>query len=144
MILIWVCETRKRAFGHLGKLSSRISLDGTLRADCADDLKRHFNQISECPFSRVARQYYNASLMCSSPPFFNPFPNDKFRLFHTERVCKRRFQIGLKWQKVLQTGRKHCGKKRNCSLRAISPFPTVFSKDLYCRPVKTMACLGKG
>ena len=29
-------------------------------------------------------------------------------------------------------GGKHCGKRRNCSLRAISPFPTVFSKDLYC------------
>ena len=28
--------------------------------------------------------------------------------------------------------REHCGKRRNCSLRAISPFPTVFSKDLYC------------
>ena len=25
-----------------------------------------------------------------------------------------------------------------------SPFPTVFSKDLYCRHVKTRACLGKG
>ena len=23
--------------------------------------------------------------------------------------------------------RKHCGKRRNCSLRAISPFPAVFS-----------------
>ena len=29
---------------------------------------------------------------------------------------------------------------RNCSLRAISPFPTEFSKDLYCRQVKTRAC----
>ena len=28
---------------------------------------------------------------------------------------------------------KHCGKRRNCSLRAISPFPTVLSKDLYSR-----------
>ena len=27
---------------------------------------------------------------------------------------------------------------------AISPFPAVFSKDLYCRHVKTRACLGKG
>ena len=26
--------------------------------------------------------------------------------------------------------RKHCGKRRNCSLPAISPFPTVFTKDL--------------
>ena len=39
--------------------------------------------------------------------------------------------------------RKHYGKRRNCSLRAISPFPTVFSKDLYCRHIKTRACLGK-
>ena len=30
---------------------------------------------------------------------------------------------------VLQKGRKQCGKRRNCSLRAIFPFPTVFSKD---------------
>ena len=29
-------------------------------------------------------------------------------------------------------------------LRAISPFPAVFSKDLYCRHVKTRACSGKG
>ena len=36
------------------------------------------------------------------------------------------------------------GKGKNCSLRAISPFPTVFSKDLYCGHLKTMACLGKG
>ena len=25
-------------------------------------------------------------------------------------------------------GRKHCGKRRNCSLRAISPFPSVFKR----------------
>ena len=41
-----------------------------------------------------------------------------------------------KW--VEKTG----GKKRNCSLRAISPFPTVVSKDIYSRHVKTWACLG--
>ena len=40
--------------------------------------------------------------------------------------------------------RKHRGKRRNCSLRAISPFLTVFSKDLYWRHLKTRACLGKG
>ena len=49
-----------------------------------------------------------------------------------------------KRQKVLQAGRKHCGKRRNCSLRAIAPFPTVFSKDFYSRHVQTGACLGKG
>ena len=46
--------------------------------------------------------------------------------------------------KVFRKDRKHCGKRRNCSLQAMSPFPTVFSTDLYCRHVKTRACLGKG
>ena len=67
-----------------------------------------------------------------------------FRFFETGRVCRRQFWIQWKWQKVLWKGRTHCEKMWNCSLRAISPFPTVFSKDLYCRNVKTRACLGKG
>ena len=37
----------------------------------------------------------------------------------------------------LQTDRKRCGKRRNCSLLAIFHFPAVFSKDLHCRHVKT-------
>ena len=37
--------------------------------------------------------------------------------------------------------RKHCGKRRNCLLQAISPFATVFSKDLYCRHVKSSTVL---
>ena len=49
--------------------------------------------------------------------------------------------------KFEENGRKfskrveNTGKKRNCLLQAISPFPTVFSKDLFCRQVKTRACL---
>ena len=46
-------------------------------------------------------------------------------------------------ERYLKMGRKRCGKRRNCSLRAISPFPTVFSKEFYCRHVKTRACVGK-
>ena len=41
-------------------------------------------------------------------------------------------------------GRKHCGKRRNCWLRAIPPFPTAFSEDLYCTLMKIRVCLGKG
>ena len=37
------------------------------------------------------------------------------RLFQTERLCRRQFQIWRIWQKAIQTGRKHCGKRRNCS-----------------------------
>ena len=75
---------------------------------------------------------------------FNPFPNDNFRLFQSNRVSKWHCWIWWRWQKVLKMGKKHRGKRRNCSLWAISPFPTVLSKDLYCRHVKTRACLGKG
>ena len=35
-----------------------------------------------------------------------------FRLFQTERVCRRQVQIWQKWQKVIQTGRKHWEKEK--------------------------------
>ena len=34
-------------------------------------------------------------------------------------------------------GIKHCGKRRYCSLLEIPPFPTMFSKDLCSRHIKT-------
>ena len=76
----------------------------------------------------------------------NPFPNEKILDSSKLKVfADDNFKFDENGQRVLQMGRKHCGKRRNCSLRAISPFPTVFSKkDLYCRHVKTSACLGKG
>ena len=60
-----------------------------------------------------------------------------FGLFQSERVCRRQFQFWWKWQKNPQKGRKHCGKRRNCSLGAISPFPTLFSKELFCYSADT-------
>ena len=56
------------------------------------------------------------------------YQTTNFRLFQTERVCRRQFQICRKWKKAIQTGGKHCGKRRNSSLRAISLFPSVFKK----------------
>ena len=41
------------------------------------------------------------------------------------------------WDTIICLSRKHCGKRRNCSLRAISPFPIMFSKAVCCRRVKT-------
>ena len=60
----------------------------------------------------------------------NLFHMTNFRLLQTERDCKWQFRVWWKWWKVFQKGTKHCGKRRNCLLWAISPFPTVFSKDL--------------
>ena len=73
------------------------------------------------------------------------YQKTNFWRFQTERVCRRQFQIWRKWKKVIQTGRKHYGKRRNFSLRAISPFPTVFSKGLFHRGVKKRRhCVGIG
>ena len=72
------------------------------------------------------------------------YQTTNFRLFQTERVCRRQFQIWRKWRKVIQTGRKHCGKRRNCSLRAISPFPTVFSKRLVSKRRQKVSLCGNG
>ena len=59
------------------------------------------------------------------------FANDNFTFDENSRQFSR-------------TGKKHCGKRRNCSFRAISPFHTVFSKDLYCKHVNSRARLRKG
>ena len=72
------------------------------------------------------------------------YQTTKFRLFQTERVCRRHFQFWRKWQRAIQTGRKHYWKRRNCSLRAISPFPTVFAKGLFPRSIKRCHCVGMG
>ena len=67
----------------------------------------------------------------------------KYGLFQSERVPRRQFQIWWKWQKVLQTGRKHCGKRINCSLQAIYPFPSVFER-LVLQTRKNQGLFGKG
>ena len=74
----------------------------------------------------------------------NYYHTTNFKLFQTERVWRWQFWIWWKWQKVIQMGRKHCGKRRNCSLPAISPLPTVFSKGLFPRGVKRCHCVGMG
>ena len=111
---------------------------------------QHFLLFTQC-FLPIPKRISNSNLylFCRQQMLWiwtclNPFPNYKFWLFQTERVCRRQFWTWWKWQKVCQMGRKHCGKRRNCLLRAISPFPTEFSKDFYCRHIKTRACLGKG
>ena len=73
--------------------------------------------------------------------------------FFSQNVSKRillwghinNFEFGviLTILKLLQMSKKDCGKRRNCSIWAISPFSKVFSKDLYSRHVKTRVCFYK-
>ena len=92
-------------------------------------------QITCCqgaPSNMSSGQYSNCTI-----PTFNNLRRDyvltlsqttKFRLFQTERVCRWQFQIWWKWQKVFWMGRKQSGKRRNCSLWAISLYLHCFQK----------------
>ena len=51
---------------------------------------------------------------------------------------------GLLCDKKFSERVENTGKRRNCSLQAISPFPAVFPKDSFYKHVKTRACLGRG
>ena len=67
-----------------------------------------------------------------------------FRVSKIERFWRRQFEVWRKWWTVPQQSRKPCGKWRNCLVGAISSFPTLFSKDLYCKHIKSRHCLGQG
>ena len=66
-----------------------------------------------------------------------------FRLIQTERLCRRQFQIWRKWKKVIQTGRKHCGKRRNACYKGFRwPFRSWdknFTKTLKNHPYTAKA-----
>ena len=72
---------------------------------------------------------WNSTCMWS----FNPLPDMpilvSFNLVANKDMTAKVWTNG---DSVICLSRKHCGKRRNCSLRAISPFPTMFSKAVYC------------
>ena len=107
---------------------------------------QHFLLFQKCfqkPSSRVVKTWdcvvKSQGLKC----FLNPLQNCKFYILPNLKNCIQQFQIWWKWLKILQRVGKHCEKRRNCSLWAISPFPTVFSKDMSSRYIKTRGLLEK-
>ena len=64
----------------------------------------------------------------------NCFPitrRQNYRLIQIETNCRQHFKVHLKWKISTIQGRKHCEKRRNCLLQAISPFLTMFSTAIY-------------
>ena len=116
---------------HLQNVSIQVSLHSSRRLTWAEA----FWEISAYQKNILPPELLNCLTLSQTT---------NFRLFQTETVCRRQFQIWRKWQKVIQTGTKHYGKRRNCSLRAISPFPTVFSNGLFPRGVKRCHYVGMG
>ena len=100
-----------------------------------------FNDSEKEGFENIAGE---KEILLVSSSLVTHYQTTNFRLFQTEKVCRRQFYIKRKWQKVIQMGRKHCGKRKNCSLRAISPFRTVFSKGLFPMGDKRCHCVGMG
>ena len=49
-----------------------------------------------------------------------------FRLVQIESICRRKFHHCFFFSSAVQAFWKQCGKRRNCSKQAISPFLTVF------------------
>ena len=68
-------------------------------------------------------------ILDSSKP--KEFADDNFKFHENGRKLSYRVE-------------KYCGKRRNCSLRAISPFSTGFSIGLFPRGVKRCHCVGMG
>ena len=74
---------------------------------------------------------------------FNPFPNDFLDSSKLKEFTDDNSKFDENGGKFSKRRRKHCVKRRNCSLWAISPFPTVFSKDLHCKQLKNKGLFGE-
>ena len=61
------------------------------------------------------------------------------------QTCKNHgwFGKGLKTENLFGMGGKNCGKRRKSWLPAFSLFPTMFSKGLFFRVVKSLDCVVK-
>ena len=81
----------------------------------------------------------------SSAKGYNSLPNDKILDSSTLReFAENNSKLDKNGGEFPKWVENNAGKRRNCLLQAISPFPTLFSKDWYCRYIKTRAYLGKG
>ena len=87
-----------------------------------------YNVFESCLFQRLGS---------FSSYIFNPLPDMQI-LGSSNSVANKDImsKIWTNGDTLISLSRKHCVKRRNCSLRAISSFPTMFSKTVYCWCVK--------
>ena len=67
-----------------------------------------------------------------------------FRLFQIERVCRQHFKFDENGGKISRRVENTVGKGEIAHYNQPLIFPTVFSKDLYCRHFKSMEFSEKG
>ena len=109
-----VLQTRKNQ-GLFGKgLTKNISIQG--------------------PFTSGIHKYADKvhSFLASARFLYQPITRrQNFRLVQIKTNCRRHLKVHLKWKISIMWVRKHCEKRRNCLLQAISPFLTMFSIVIY-------------
>ena len=67
-----------------------------------------------------------------------------FRLYQTERVCRKQFQVPSKWQKVPQIGRKTVREKEKLLVTSNFSFSHSVLKRLFLQTRKNQGLFGKG
>ena len=108
------------------KLTFTLSF-GTIELFCRDDRAR-----SACTYMQPNLALHSLLFY----PYFLTNEHHNIPLHRLKSVCIILDNLTLSQTSpgfhvsVVQVFWKHCGKRRNCSLRAISPFPTVFSTCL--------------
>ena len=63
------------------------------------------------------------------------------RLVQIESFCRQQNRCNPKIEICFEKGRKYCGKKRKYWLPAFSLFPTMFSRTVFLRIVKSRDCV---
>ena len=63
---------------------------------------------------------------------YNPLPDRPILGFSSSDANKDMAKEWTVGDTITCLSRKNCGKRRNCSLQAISPFSTIFSKAVGC------------
>ena len=91
---------------------------------------------------------YSKTLESTATPdllkhFVNPFPNDKFKTSKLKEFTDDKYELVDNGRKFSKRKENTVGREEIARYEQILLFQ-VFSKDLYCRHVKTRACLGKG
>ena len=80
-----------------------------------------------CSMYTVPNMYFRPENRCYPfDAYFNPFPNDKFRLFQTERVCSHNFKFDENGRKFSRLVENTVGKGEIARNEQFLLFPQCF------------------
>ena len=74
----------------------------------------------------------------------NPLPKKNFRVSKLKEFADNNLKFDKNGRKFSKRVENTVEKGESAHYEQFSPFPTMFSKDLYCIHLKTRACLGRG